>query len=273
MAPGLSVVIPFHDEVDSLPTLYAELSAALDPLALDSEWIFVDDASRDHGAEALLAVAAADPRVRLLTLSRHSGQSAALAAGFRAARGDVIATLDADLQNDPADLPRLLSALDDADCVNGIRVPRRDPLAKRVASRVANGIRRRVLGDGVEDIGCSLRVMRAPLLHRVKLFRGAHRFLPALLAMEGARIEERPVNHRPRQHGRSKYGIRGRLAAGWIDLCAVYWMKRRADRVEAKELDRHVVPASTPSASPVSEPDSESDSSGFAPAQPPPSDS
>lgn len=241
MSPQLSIVVPFRDESESLPALYLELAASVDALDVETEMIFVDDASVDDGAAGLTALAAADPRYRLITLSPHSGQSAALEAGFRAARGEIIATLDADLQNDPADLPRLLAALDageGADCVNGIRIPRCDKFSKRMASRFANSVRRRVLGDRIEDIGCSLRVMRTESLRRVRLFRGAHRFLPALLAMEGARIVELPVKHRARQHGRSKYRVGDRLLETWVDLCAVVWMKRRRNRYEAKELDR-----------------------------------
>lgn len=218
--------------------LYQELTVVLDGLSFESEMIFVDDASTDDGCSLLRAVSMKDSRLRVLSLSPHSGQSAALEAGFRAARGELIATLDADGQNDPADLPRLVDAIEGADCVNGIRQSRRDRFSKRIASRIANRIRRRVLGDSVEDIGCSLRVMRAESLQRVKLFRGSHRFLPALLAMEGARIVELPVRHRPRLHGTSKYAIRDRLAATWVDLCAAMWMKRRIHRYEVKELQR-----------------------------------
>ncbi len=231
-------MIPFRDEQEALPSLYAELDAVLSDLAMASEMIFVDDASRDEGRARLLAAAGSDPRVRLLELSPHAGQSAALEAGFRAARGEIVATLDADGQNDPADLPRLLAALSDADCVGGIRTPRRDRLSKRLASRVANAVRRRVLGDSVTDIGCSLRVMRADALRRVRIFRGSHRFLPVLMEIEGARVRELPVRHRPRRHGVSKYGLRGRLAAACVDLLGVVWIRRRKSYYDVKELGR-----------------------------------
>jgi dolichol-phosphate mannosyltransferase len=238
MSPYLSVVIPFRDEAPSLRALYVELAGVLDSLDFESEVIFVDDESRDEGREIIGELAVDDRRLRLLSLSPHAGQSAALEAGFRAARGEIIATLDADLQNAPADLPHLIEALDHADCVCGVRVDRQDTLSKRLASRIANAIRRFVLSDGVRDIGCSLRVMRATDLARIKLFRGGHRFLPSLLAMEGARVIELPVRHRPRQHGLSKYGIGRRLGVVWVDLLAVVWMKRRTDRYEVKELNR-----------------------------------
>jgi len=238
MGVYLSVVIPFQDEAPSLRRLHFELVEVLDSFDFESEMLFVDDESGDGGGEIIRDVAAEDSRVRLLELSPHAGQSAALEAGFRAARGEWIATLDADLQNDPADLPKLLAEIEGADCVNGVRVNRQDRPMKRLASRIANFVRRRVLGDDVEDIGCSLRVMRASFLARIKLFRGSHRFLPVLLALEGARIVEVSVSHRPRRHGQSKYAIRDRLFESWLDLCAVVWMKRRVSRYDVKEFDR-----------------------------------
>ncbi len=240
VSPRLSVVIPFRDEEGSLRALHHELAEVLDSLEFHSEVIFVDDESRDEGCEVVRDLAALDPRVRLLMMTPHAGQSAALAAGFHAARGEIIATMDADLQNVPGDLPRMIEALGRADCVCGIRMSRRDAWVTRFASRVANGIRRFVLSDGIHDIGCSLRVMRASTLRRVKLFRGGHRFLPSLLAMEGARIIELPVRHRARRHGRSKYAVGRRLRVVWLDLLAVAWMKRRVDPVTVKELNRLV---------------------------------
>jgi dolichol-phosphate mannosyltransferase len=236
--PQLSLVIPFRDESASLAALHAELAQVLDALPFTAELIFVDDESRDDGPEVVSRLAAEDARIRLLSLSPHAGQSAALEAGFRAARGELVATLDADLQNDPADLPMLLAALAEADCVCGVRIGRRDRLGTRIASHLANGIRQRVLGDRITDIGCSLRVMRREPLARIKLFRGGHRFLPVLLALEGARVVERPVRHRPRRHGRSKYGVWMRLRVVWADLLGVAWLSRRVARYEVKELSR-----------------------------------
>jgi len=180
-------------------------------------------------------LAAEDPRVRVGALDGNHGQSAALDAGFRRARGEVLATLDADLQNDPADLPRLLTALDRADVVNGVRQGRLDGWVRRVSSRIANRFRNWATGDAVTDVGCSLRVMRAEYVRRVKLFRGLHRFLPTLLRMEGARVTELPVSHRPRVHGRSKYGIGNRLFAGLHDVFAVRWMQSRVLRYRVVE--------------------------------------
>jgi len=242
--PTLSIVIPFRDEAASLGILYEELASALDAIGRPAEMLFVDDESRDGGPAVVLERAAGDPRVRLLCLTPQAGQSAALEAGFRAARGAIVGMLDADLQNDPGDLPRLIEALETqgVDCVTGVRSRRQDSWRKRLASRIANAVRRRVLGDGLHDIGCSLRVMRAAPLSRVKLFRGAHRFLPALLQLEGARVVELPVRHRARRFGISKYGIRRRLAASGLDLLGVLWLRSRTTRSDVKELSRRASP-------------------------------
>jgi glycosyltransferase involved in cell wall biosynthesis len=228
--PGLAVVIPVFDEQESLRTLHLELDSALVGIDGGVEILFVDDGSRDGSPAVLREICEKDPRVRVIQLDGHHGQSAALDAGFRAVRAPVTASLDADLQNDPADIPSLLACLDRADVVNGVRVRRRDSQGRIVASRIANAVRNRLTGGSVSDVGCSLRVMRTHYLRRVKLYRGLHRFLPTLLALEGARVIEIPVSHRPRRYGRSKYGIRDRLFVGLLDLAAVCWMKRRAFR-------------------------------------------
>jgi dolichol-phosphate mannosyltransferase len=235
-APFLSVVVPVHDEEESLELLHQEIARALASVGGGYELLFVDDGSRDGSLAILREIALADPHVRLIRLDRCYGQSAAFAAGFQRARGEVVATLDADLQNDPADLPRLLARLDEGDVVNGVRVDRRDGWVRRISSRVANGFRNWATGESVSDVGCSLRVMRADLLRRVRLYRGMHRFLPTLLRLEGARVIEVPVSHRQRSFGRSKYGIRNRLFTGLVDVFAVRWMQSRALRYRAEEL-------------------------------------
>lgn len=234
-APWLSVVVPLRDEEESLEPLHRELDAALSGVAGGVELIFVDDGSRDGSRARLRELAAKDPRVRVLALDRNHGQSAAFDAGFRAARGGVVVTLDADGQNDPADIPRLLAALEGADVVNGVRVGRRDTWLRRASSRIANGFRNALTRESVTDVGCSLRAMRAEPLRRVKMWRGAHRFLPTLLRLEGARVVEIPVSHRPRRHGRSKYGVLDRLFAGLADVFAVRWLQSRALRYEVRE--------------------------------------
>jgi dolichol-phosphate mannosyltransferase len=238
LPPYLSVVVPFFDERDNVRPLHAELLAALAPLPGGFELIYVDDGSRDGTGDVLARLAQQDPRVRVFGFAQNAGQTAALDAGFRAARGEVIATLDGDGQNDPADLPRLLAALERADVVNGVRHDRRDTWRRRFASRVANGLRNWATGESVSDVGCSLRVMRASFVKRLKLYRGLHRFLPTLLRLEGARLAELPVNHRPRRSGVSKYGIRNRLFVTLADLLAVRWMIKRRLASEARERPR-----------------------------------
>ena len=233
----LSLVIPVRDEAESLEALHRELDAAVGGWPGGLEILFVDDGSRDASRARLQGIAEKDPRVRVLALDAPHGQSAALDAGFRAARGELIATLDADLQNDPADLPRLLAALEQADVICGVRVARRDGLLRQLSSRIANAFRNALTSESVRDVGCSLRVIRRSHLARVKLHRGMHRFLPTLLALEGARVIELPVAHRPRRHGRSKYGILDRLFVGLVDVFAVRWMKSRRLDYQVTELE------------------------------------
>lgn len=237
-APEISVIVPVYDEVESLPRLAVEIDGALRPLGVPYEVIYVDDGSTDGSAGFLLGLARADPAVRVVRQRRNSGQTAALDAGFRFARGAVLVTLDADLQNDPADIPRLLALMDRYDVVSGVRTPRRDSWLRRASSRVANRVRDWVTHDGVTDIGCTLRACRADALRRVPMFVGMHRFLPTLLRMAGARTTEIPVNHRPRLHGRPKYTLSNRLWRALADLAAVRWMQRRwIDRDLSEEID------------------------------------
>lgn len=228
--PYLSVVIPVFDERESLAILHRELAAVLDRLPGASEMIFVDDGSRDGSLGVLRSLELEDERVRTIVFERNCGQSAALDAGFRAARGEITATLDADLQNDPREIPKLLGYLDRADVVNGVRVARKDSWLKRLSSRIANAVRNWATGADIVDVGCSLRVMRTCYLRRIRLYRGMHRFLPTLLSMQGARLCEVEVSHRPRRFGRSKYGLGNRLFMGLADLLAVCWMQRRSLR-------------------------------------------
>ncbi len=226
-APYLSIVVPLYNEAENVEPLHREIEAAVAGGPGGVEFVYVDDGSRDASPARLAALAARDPRVRVLTLLENRGQSAALAAGFASVRGEVTVTLDADLQNDPADIPALLRELERADVVNGVRVERRDSWVRRLSSRIGNGFRNWVTHESVTDVGCSLRAMRSVYLRRVKLYRGMHRFLPTLLRMEGARVVEIPVRHRPRRHGSSKYGIGNRLFVGLADVLAVRWMQSR----------------------------------------------
>jgi glycosyltransferase involved in cell wall biosynthesis len=231
----LSVVVPVYDEADNIGPLHREVDAALAGVEGGVEFIYVDDGSRDGSGERLLELAKRDQRVRVIRFDGNQGQSAALDAGFRAVRGEFTVTLDADLQNDPADIPRLLEALDRADVVNGVRTKRRDSLVRKISSRIANGFRNWVTRESVTDVGCSLRVMRSSYLREVKLYRGMHRFLPTLLRMEGATVIEVPVSHRMRRHGVSKYGISNRLFVGIVDVFAVRWMQNRTLRYRIKD--------------------------------------
>jgi len=231
-APHLSVVVPFYNERDNVEPFHAEVAGVLAAHPGGVEFIYVDDGSVDGTAESLAKVAAADVRVRVLRLRANAGQSAALETGFRACRGELVATMDADLQNDPADLIALLAAVDRADVVNGVRIDRRDTWVRKLSSRVANGFRNWMTHESVTDVGCSLRVMRRQFLDGVTLYRGMHRFLPTLLRMRGARVIELPVRHRARRHGESKYGIGNRLFTGLADVFAVRWMQRRTVRCD-----------------------------------------
>jgi glycosyltransferase involved in cell wall biosynthesis len=236
--PHVSIVIPVYDEEESVETLHRELDAALADVAGGVEIVFVDDGSRDRSRERLRAIAAKDARVRVVELDGNQGQTAAFAAGFAAVTGDVTVTLDADLQNDPADIPRLLARMEEtgADVVNGVRADRHDSWVRLVSSRIANGARNWVTNETVTDVGCSLRAMRTVYVKRVRLFRNMHRFLPTLLRMEGAsRQVEMPVTHRARRYGRSKYGIGNRLWVGIADLYGVRWMQARHLRVRVKK--------------------------------------
>ena len=256
--PEISLVIPVYNEEENLPVLAEEIRRALSGPATAGRYevVLVDDGSRDGSLAAMARLAAADPAFRVVRLARNSGQSAALAAGFRHARAPVVVTLDADLQNDPAEIPRLLAELADHDVVCGVRANRRDTWVRRVSSRIANGVRNRLTGEHIADVGCTLRAMRAEHLADLPMFTGMHRFLPTLLRLQGARrIKEVPVHHRPRLHGQAKYNISNRIWRALADLFAVRWMQRRwIDRRLAEEvLDWHSIPSgSEPVSSPAS---------------------
>lgn len=243
----LSVVSPAHNEAENLPELLRQITAAIDPLGISYEVIIVDDGSTDDTAAVLTALLAQHPPLRVLQLlgtprGRGLGQSAAFHAGFRAARGEQIAVLDADLQNDPADLPMMIERLarEDVDLVQGDRsADRRDTLVRRVTSRVGRFFRRWLLGDRVRDTGCSLRVMRRAVALALPLeFRGMHRFIPISAIHLGYRVVEVPVHHRSRVAGRAKYGIWNRAVPGLIDCFAVRWMRARRRTVQSRELAR-----------------------------------
>jgi glycosyltransferase involved in cell wall biosynthesis len=234
--PALSVVIPVYNERESLPPLLDELTRVLPRLGQPAEIVLVDDVSTDGTREWIRELATHRPDVRGVLLDRHEGQSAAFAAGFSQARGEILVTMDADGQNDPADLPALVAALAQADVVSGVRSTRQDTWRRRASSRFANRVRQLVLGDTITDVGCSLKAYRRSAVEGLPYFRGIHRYLPAFCQFRGARVIEIPVHHRARSHGRSKYGILDRLWAGLSDLWGARWLKSRLIRARVEEI-------------------------------------
>ena len=236
-APEISVVIPVYDEEGAAPALAREVAQAF--AGRSFELIFVDDASRDATRGVLSELKAEIPQLRLLAHHRNSGQSRAIRTGILGARGGVIVTLDGDGQNDPADAPRLADALlagpPDLALVGGERRKRQDSRAKKVASRIGNGVRKRLLQDSANDTGCGLKAFRREAFLRLPYFDHIHRYLPALMLREGYAVEFREVNHRHRQTGRSKYTNLGRLWASLSDLLGVIWLKSRARNPQGVE--------------------------------------
>jgi glycosyltransferase involved in cell wall biosynthesis len=233
--PILSVVIPFFDEEESIENVCEELRQVLaNERDLTWELIMVDDGSKDRTPQLMDDLAIKHENFRALHLKPNSGQSAALEAGFEEALGEFIATLDGDGQNDPRDILRLLNQVKArrVDMICGVRQRRADNFIRRMSSRIANRVRSAVLKDNITDVGCSLRVFRRECMKRVRFFRNAHRFFPALFIMAGFTVTETPVNHRPREVGRSKYGggINSRLWVGIADLAGVFWLRKRALR-------------------------------------------
>lgn len=230
--PEISIVVPAYNEEENLIPLASAITEALATLGTCYELLFVDDGSGDGTAHILQELVTKRPEVRMIRLRHNAGQTAALDAGFKRARGRVVVTLDADLQNDPRDIPHVLEKLEDYDVVCGIRQHRQDMWWRRLSSNIANSIRRSVLHDDIIDIGCSLRAYRRHCLASIKLYYGMHRFLPVLLRMEGFRIGQTPVSHHPRRYGRSKYNARNRAWRALMDLGAVRWMQSRQLRYE-----------------------------------------
>ncbi|HVR41981.1 MAG TPA: glycosyltransferase family 2 protein [Thermoanaerobaculia bacterium] len=237
-SPDLSVVFPVFNEAESIPILLDEIRAALDPRPWSYEIVAVDDGSRDGSLELLRSLSVRHPMLRVLRLDRNHGQTAALDAGWRASRGRLVVSLDADLQNDPSDVPGMIEKLEreGLDMVIGIRVDRKDPWAKRAQSRIGNSVRNWITGDHITDTGCSLKLLRRECVERVRLFQGMHRFLPTLVRGEGYTVAEMPVRHRARRFGESKYGAMDRAFRGLADCFAVRWMATRNLRYEVEEV-------------------------------------
>lgn len=231
----VSIVIPAHNEANNLPTLLAEIFAAEAVSGTIFEAIVVDDQSNDDTALVLERLADRYPQLRVARMAWQSGQSAALAAGFDLADGEIIVTIDADLQNDPADIPKLLRELDHADVAIGWRRDRKDPWQKKIISKVANAVRNWATSESVRDTGCGLKAFKRASLERIARFDGMHRFFPTLVKMHGHSVVEVPVNHRPREHGRTHYNILNRSIRPLMDLFAIRWLQRRTLRFQARE--------------------------------------
>jgi glycosyltransferase involved in cell wall biosynthesis len=226
----LSVVVPIRNEERSVALLYDELAAALDPLGEAWEAVFVDDGSTDGSFAALTRLHAGAPNVRVVRLRRNFGKAAALMAGFDQSQGDTIVTIDGDLQDDASEIPRLLAKLDEGfDLVTGWKTRRRDPLTRRVLSRIFNAVTSRFSGVRLHDMNCGLKAYRAEVVHGLRIYGELHRFVPVLAHYRGYRIAELPVNHRPREHGRSRYGPE-RYLRGFLDLLTVSFIGRYRHR-------------------------------------------
>jgi len=232
---NLSVVVPVFNEEENLPVLILRLFDVLDGIGKSYEIIFVDDGSTDGSRKILKESASRYPQIRILCFKRNCGETAAGAAGLKEARGEIVITLDADLQNDPMDIPRMLDHLKEYDMVTGWRQKREDSWVKRVTSKIANRIRNWLSEETIRDSGCTFRAYKRECLQNLKLFKGMHRFMPTLVRMEGFRVIEIPVAHHPRKYGVSKYSTWNRMWRAFVDLLAVRWMKSRHIHYEIEE--------------------------------------
>ena len=231
----ISIVAPVYNEEENLPILVARLVDVLNPLGKTYEMIFVDDASTDRSRSLLKEMISRYPQIRIVGFKKNCGETAAGAAGLKAARGDIVITIDADLQNDPKDIPMMLDNLKEYDMVTGWRQKRDDSWVKRITSKIANRIRNTLSGETIRDSGCTYRAYKRECLGNIKLYKGMHRFMPTLVKMEGFRVIEVPIAHHPRQFGVSKYTTWNRMWRAFIDLLAVRWMKSRHIRYDIEE--------------------------------------
>ncbi len=237
-SPLLSLVIPCYNEEGNLPELFKAVSQALDPLKISYEIVITDDCSKDGSWKMLKEFGARDPRIRVQKFAFNCGESAASFAGMRASQGRYIVTMDADLQNDPRDLPAFVKALEKHDCVCGTRVKTRgdgDNFIRIASSRIANWVRNKLSGEQISDAGCTYRAFKRECVADLKFFKGMHRFLPTLIKMEGFSVTEITVSNNPRFAGKSNYGVWNRLFASFYDLLAVRWMKKRMFKYKVAE--------------------------------------
>jgi len=251
--PTLSICVPVYNEKDNLALLHQAVCRVIDPLGIAAELILVDDGSTDGSWAIIQSLVDKDPRVRGLKFACNCGETAASDAGLRAARGKYVMTMDADLQNDPGDIPKFLAALEEGvDCVCGTRVATRskgDSFIRVISSRIANWVRNKLSQENITDAGCTYRAFRRECVGKLKLYRGLHRFIPTLLKMEGFTVREIPVSNNPRLHGQSKYGVWNRLFKSFHDLLAIRWMKSRILGYQIEiELGRNARPAHAGSA-------------------------
>ena len=236
--PEISLVIPCYNEESNLRELIKAIRAAAEPLNISYEVVITDDCSKDKSWDILKELAQADPRIRVQRFAFNCGESAASWAGLKAARGKYLFTLDADLQNDPKDLPKFLEALKKSDCVCGTRVKARgegDNFIRVASSRIANWVRNKLSGEQIADAGCTYRAFKRECIENVKFFKGMHRFLPTLFKIEGHTVTEIEVGNNPRYAGQSHYGVWNRLFASFYDLLAVRWMKKRMFKYKVAE--------------------------------------
>ena len=233
----ISIVVPVYNEKENLVLLDQEITKSIKPLNKSYEVILVDDGSMDGSSELIRTLQEKNSTIRLIRFGHNHGQTAAFAAGFDKARGDIIVTMDADLQNSPSDIPLLLTAIKDYDVVCGWRHKRNDPWIKKISSKVANSVRNSLSDESIADTGCSLKAFRRECFKDIKLYNGMHRFFPTLMKMEGFSVTQVKVGHYPRIHGHSKYNIRNRLFASFKDLLAIRWMKKRQINYDIIEED------------------------------------
>ncbi len=236
--PEVSLVVPAFDEEGNIVLLCEQIETALE--GRDWECLLVDDESKDGTRHEMLEARARNPRFRVIAKTGWKGKSSSLLAGFREARGKLIATIDADLQDDPQDVARAITALEKEGCdaINGWRQKRDDTFVKRVSSKVGNGVRRRLLGSSIRDAGTGIRVFKRECLEAIVPFEGVHRYFSEMLELHGFRIVEIPVDHHRRHAGVAKYGVGNRLFRGIADVAAVRWLQRRIARFQTEEIEK-----------------------------------
>lgn len=234
--PYLSIIIPIKNEQENVATLIERIHKGVQPLRREYEIIFVDDGSTDKSVEVLKGLIPSEPNLRVIEFEKNFGQTAALDAGFRTARGAIIGILDGDNQNDPADLPRMIAKMHKGnfDMILGVRTKRNDNIVRRLSSRIANAVRNWVTKDKIRDAGCAIKVFKRACLTNIELYEGMHRFMGTLFRMHGFRVSEMAVRHYPRLRGTAKYGIRNRLWKTIKDLLAVRWMQGRCIKYNVK---------------------------------------